>query len=70
MTVKTKKKDIVDQPRKSGIVTSACPKALVDTERILTQLRSEATPHAEYKDANVVHRQHLRLPHSREERVA
>jgi len=50
-----KKKQIVDEPPKVGIVSLGCPKALVDTERILTQLRSEGyklTP--EYKDANVV----------------
>ena len=40
---------------KVGVVSLGCPKALVDTERILTQLRSEGyalTP--SYEDANVV----------------
>lgn len=44
-----------DAAPRVGIVSLGCPKALVDTERILTQLRSEGyqlTP--EYKDANVV----------------
>src|SRR6218665_627249 len=38
-----------------GVVSLGCPKALVDTERILTQLRSEGyqlSPN--YEDANVV----------------
>jgi ribosomal protein S12 methylthiotransferase len=50
-----KEKTIVPHAPKVGIVSLGCPKALVDTERILTQLRSEGyqlTP--EYKDANVV----------------
>jgi ribosomal protein S12 methylthiotransferase len=53
-TAKTEK-TIKDEPPRVGIVSLGCPKALVDTERILTQLRSEGyqlTP--EYKDANVV----------------
>jgi ribosomal protein S12 methylthiotransferase len=52
----TKKKNTKEQEAPTvGIVSLGCPKALVDTERILTQLRSEGyqlTP--EYKDANVV----------------
>lgn len=48
-------KVIADDAPKVGIVSLGCPKALVDTERILTQLRSEGyqlTP--QYADANVV----------------
>ena len=57
MNAKTaKKKNTKDQEApKVGIVSLGCPKALVDTERILTQLRSEGyelTP--SYDDANVV----------------
>lgn len=40
---------------KVGFVSLGCPKALVDSERILTQLRTEGyqvTP--EYNDADVV----------------
>ena len=42
-------------PQKVGFVSLGCPKALVDSERILTQLRLdgyEVTPH--YEDAGVV----------------
>jgi ribosomal protein S12 methylthiotransferase len=62
MTAKKKKENASgtkqlgeDKAPRVGIVSLGCPKALVDTERILTQLRSEGyqlTP--EYKDANVV----------------
>jgi ribosomal protein S12 methylthiotransferase len=55
MIAAKKKKEIIHAPPKVGIVSLGCPKALVDTERILTQLRSEGyqlTP--EYKDASVV----------------
>ena len=44
-----------DQGEKVGFVSLGCPKALVDSERILTQLRLEGyqiTPH--YEDAGVV----------------
>lgn len=44
-----------DQREKVGFVSLGCPKALVDSERILTQLRLEGyqiTPH--YEDAGVV----------------
>ncbi|MDD9900939.1 MAG: 30S ribosomal protein S12 methylthiotransferase RimO [Alphaproteobacteria bacterium] len=47
--------EITGDGPKVGIVSLGCPKALVDTERILTQLRSEGyqlTP--QYEDANVV----------------
>jgi ribosomal protein S12 methylthiotransferase len=41
-TPKTKKKNTKEQEAPTvGIVSLGCPKALVDTERILTQLRSE-----------------------------
>ena len=42
-------------PEKVGFISLGCPKALVDSERILTQLRSdgyEVTPN--YEDAGVV----------------
>lgn len=55
-TPATKKKNTKDQEAPTvGIVSLGCPKALVDTERILTQLRSEGyqlSPN--YEDANVV----------------
>ncbi len=55
-TTQTKKKNTKDQDAPTvGVVSLGCPKALVDTERILTQLRSEGyqlTPN--YEDANVV----------------
>jgi ribosomal protein S12 methylthiotransferase len=51
-----KKKNTKNQEAPTvGIVSLGCPKALVDTERILTQLRSEGyqlSPN--YEDANVV----------------
>ena len=51
-----KQKNTKDQEAPTvGVVSLGCPKALVDTERILTQLRSEGyqlTP--SYEDANVV----------------
>jgi ribosomal protein S12 methylthiotransferase len=56
MTKTTKKKNTKSEESPTvGIVSLGCPKALVDTERILTQLRSEGyhlTPN--YEDANVV----------------
>ena len=55
MTVKKKINTKAEESPKVGIVSLGCPKALVDTERILTQLRSEGyqlTP--EYEDAHVV----------------
>lgn len=57
MTTKPEKKKNTknEEAPKVGIVSLGCPKALVDTERILTQLRSEGyelTP--SYDDANVV----------------
>lgn len=57
MTIsKAKQKNTKDQQSPTvGVVSLGCPKALVDTERILTQLRSEGyqlTPN--YEDANVV----------------
>ncbi|MFM9971332.1 MAG: 30S ribosomal protein S12 methylthiotransferase RimO, partial [Burkholderiales bacterium] len=43
------------KPPKVGFVSLGCPKALVDSERILTQLRSEGYLTAgNYKDANLV----------------
>lgn len=51
-----KKKNTKDEEAPTvGVVSLGCPKALVDTERILTQLRSEGyqlSPN--YEDANVV----------------
>jgi ribosomal protein S12 methylthiotransferase len=55
MTGKRKTNTKAEESPKVGIVSLGCPKALVDTERILTQLRSEGyqlTP--DYEDANVV----------------
>lgn len=56
MTAPTKKKNTKDEiAPKIGIVSLGCPKALVDTERILTQLRSEGYEMSpNYEDANVV----------------
>ncbi len=55
-TAKTKKTNTKSEESPTvGIVSLGCPKALVDTERILTQLRSEGyqlSPN--YEDANVV----------------
>ena len=45
----------MSQPQKVGFVSLGCPKALVDSERILTQLRFdgyEVSP--SYTDAGVV----------------
>ncbi|HOO51069.1 MAG TPA: 30S ribosomal protein S12 methylthiotransferase RimO, partial [Alphaproteobacteria bacterium] len=40
---------------KVGVVSLGCPKALVDSERIMTQLRSEGYQFTDtHKDANVV----------------
>ncbi len=54
-TIKKKKNTKEQESPTVGIVSLGCPKALVDTERILTQLRSEGyqlSPN--YEDANVV----------------
>ncbi|MBI1215995.1 MAG: 30S ribosomal protein S12 methylthiotransferase RimO [Alphaproteobacteria bacterium] len=55
-TTKTKKKNTKAQEAPTvGVVSLGCPKALVDTERILTQLRSEGYELSpSYEDANVV----------------
>jgi ribosomal protein S12 methylthiotransferase len=46
---------MVDQARKVGFVSLGCPKALVDSERILTQLRAEGYAVApSYQDADLV----------------
>ena len=52
----TKKKNTKDEEAPTvGVVSLGCPKALVDTERILTQLRSEGYQLSPtYEDANVV----------------
>ncbi len=48
-------KNITAEGPKVGIVSLGCPKALVDTERILTQLRSEGYQLSpQYEDADVV----------------
>jgi ribosomal protein S12 methylthiotransferase len=54
--VTTKKKNTKEQEAPTvGVVSLGCPKALVDTERILTQLRSEGYQLSpSYEDANVV----------------
>ena len=50
-----------------GFVSLGCPKALVDSERILTQLRAEGYLVApDYADADVVRGEHLRLPRQRQ----
>ena len=54
-----------------GFVSLGCPKALVDSERILTQLRIrgyEISP--SYETADLVRGQHLRLHRQRHRRVA
>jgi ribosomal protein S12 methylthiotransferase len=46
---------VPDTPAKVGFVSLGCPKALVDSERILTQLRAEGyliSP--SYEDADLV----------------
>ena len=55
-TATKKKKNTKEQEAPTvGIVSLGCPKALVDTERILTQLRSEGYQLSpSYEDANVV----------------
>ncbi len=46
---------VVSNAQKVGIVSLGCPKALVDSERIITQLRSEGYQiSGTYDDANVV----------------
>ncbi|MDE1153252.1 MAG: 30S ribosomal protein S12 methylthiotransferase RimO [Micavibrio sp.] len=52
----TKKKNTKEQEAPTvGVVSLGCPKALVDTERILTQLRSEGYQLSpDYENANVV----------------
>jgi ribosomal protein S12 methylthiotransferase len=57
MTAKTKKKKNTKNETAPtvGVVSLGCPKALVDTERILTQLRSEGYQLSpSYEDAQVV----------------
>lgn len=47
--------DSVTQPGKIGLVSLGCPKALTDTERIVTQLRTDGyETTASYDDADVV----------------
>ncbi|TAL37813.1 MAG: 30S ribosomal protein S12 methylthiotransferase RimO [Alphaproteobacteria bacterium] len=55
-TASKKKKNTKEQEAPTvGVVSLGCPKALVDTERILTQLRSEGYQLSpSYEDANVV----------------
>jgi ribosomal protein S12 methylthiotransferase len=55
-TATKKKKNTKEQEAPTvGVVSLGCPKALVDTERILTQLRSEGYQLSPtYEDANVV----------------
>jgi len=55
-TTPTKKKNTKEQEAPTvGVVSLGCPKALVDTERILTQLRSEGYQLSpDYENANVV----------------
>ena len=55
-TVTKKKKNTKEQEAPTvGVVSLGCPKALVDTERIMTQLRSEGYQLSpSYEDANVV----------------
>jgi len=51
----TEPKFAATDPQKVGIVSLGCPKALVDSERILTKLRSEGYAiSGDYADANVV----------------
>ncbi len=53
--LKSKSMNAKDHTPRVGFVSLGCPKALVDSERILTQLRTEGyqvTP--EYHDADVV----------------
>jgi len=56
MTVPQKKKNTKQETAPAvGLVSLGCPKALVDSERILTQLRAEGYQLSpSYKDANVV----------------
>jgi ribosomal protein S12 methylthiotransferase len=55
-TASKKKKNTKEEEAPTvGVVSLGCPKALVDTERILTQLRSEGYQLSpSYEDANVV----------------
>jgi ribosomal protein S12 methylthiotransferase len=47
--------DIDQRPRKVGVVSLGCPKALVDSERIITRLRAEGYQIApDYQDADLV----------------
>ncbi len=56
---------------KVGLVSFGCPKALVDSERIVTQLRAEGYVIAPgYDDADVVIVNNLRLPRQRQGRIA
>ena len=56
-------------PRKVGFVSLGCPKALVDSERILTQLRAEGYLVAPtYRGRRPGRRQHLRLHRQRRSR--
>ena len=51
---------------KIGMVSLGCPKALVDSERILTRLKGEGyETSADYAGSDAVGRQHLRLPGQR-----
>jgi ribosomal protein S12 methylthiotransferase len=56
MTVKNKKTNTKEQTAPTvGLVSLGCPKALVDSERILTQLRSEGYQLSpDYAGADVV----------------
>ena len=56
---------------KISFVSLGCPKALVDSERILTQLRAEGYElDAKLRRRRRGDRQHLRLPRQRQGRVA
>ena len=55
MTATTSEPNPQTTPRKVGFISLGCPKALVDSERILTQLRAEGYQIAlSYEDAEVV----------------
>ena len=58
-------------PPKIGFVSLGCPKALVDSERILSQLRAEGYEiGGELRRRRRRRREHLRLPRQRERGVA
>lgn len=50
------------RPPRVGFVSLGCPKALVDSERIVTELRAEGyLISSTYKDSDLVIGEHLRL---------